>query len=125
MANLMDFCTGFAEYATHCGVARSRVINSASYPQNWPNGEQTRPLFAELHRIILRGQHKGQISTAHNAMLLTNLIVIMLRGCCFDWARRGGCYDLVESTQNCTRLIVDGMSPLTAELYGAQIPHID
>jgi AcrR family transcriptional regulator len=102
LVNIIKFCEGFAEYATLIGYEKCKIINS-TFPivrkENYYE-EQNRILYSELNKIIKRGQEKGQITMEYASDKLVNNIIIIIRGYCFDWARREGHYDLKEYINN-------------------------
>ncbi|KGK81957.1 TetR/AcrR family transcriptional regulator [Clostridium sp. HMP27] len=96
--NIFKFCEGFAEYATLIGFKKCKVLNS-TFPIGSKENcyeENNRILYSELNKIINRGQEKGQITTDYTAYKLVDMIITIIRGYCFDWARREGPYDLVK-----------------------------
>jgi AcrR family transcriptional regulator len=111
--NIIVFCTSFAEYVSLCGIARSKLINSMfpPYSSRGIHEERKRILYSELYKIIERGQAKGQISKDYKTNKLVDMIIVMIRGYCFDWARREGIYDLVEYTEELIRLFVRALVP--------------
>lgn len=108
IVNIIKFCEAFAEYATLIGSQKCRIINSTfpigSKEEHYE--ERQRVIYSELNKIINRGQEKGQITTDYTADKLVDMIIIIIRGYCFDWARRGGAYDLVEYTNEFMMLFV-------------------
>jgi AcrR family transcriptional regulator len=114
LINIIRFCRGFAEYVTLCGVATAKLINSMfpMYTHQGPQDEEhKRILYTGLYKVILRGQEKGQITTTYKAERLVDMIVVIIRGYCFDWARREGVYDLGEYTEELIALFVKALSP--------------
>lgn len=111
--NIITFSKKFAEYVTQAGVERSNIINSMFpvYSNNGINEERKRILNSELLKIIVRGQKKGQITTSFEAEKLVNMIIVILRGYCFDWARREGTYDLVRNTVDLITIFVKSLKP--------------
>ena len=106
--NVIRFCRGYAEYMSHCGVKYAQILNSL-YPCGKDYSrvlEKKRPLFTELKKIIVRGMEKGQFGSVYNADMLTEMLVGVLRGYCFDWSRRGGGYDLVGKTVTYAEIFV-------------------
>lgn len=113
LKNIITFCKGFVEYVTVVGVERSKLISSMfpAYNKERQCEEQTRIVYKELHTIILRGQENGQITTSYTAQRLVDMILVMIRGYCFDWGRREGAYDLVEYTEDMMSLFVIALKP--------------
>ncbi|WP_026893653.1 TetR/AcrR family transcriptional regulator [Clostridiisalibacter paucivorans] len=113
IVNIIKFCEGFAEFVTLTGVPRSKLINSMFpiYSRGGHHEEKGRILYSELNKIISRGQKKGQITTAYSTDKLVDMIIVIIRGYCFDWARREGPYDLVEYTTELIELFVKGLKP--------------
>lgn len=111
LLNVIMFCKSFAEYVALCGVARSKLINSMfpPYRKGEINEESKRILNAELLKIIEHGQNKGQITTKYMVEQLVEMILVMIRGYCFDWGRREGAYDLVDHTEKLITLFVDSL----------------
>lgn len=113
LTNIITFCREFAEYVSLCGVARSKLINSM-FPPYGSKGiyeERKRILYSELCKIIERGQEKGQITRDYKAYKLVDMIIVMIRGYCFDWARREGVYDLIDHTEELIKLFVKSLVP--------------
>lgn len=113
LINIVTFCKGFAEYVTICGVGRSKLINSMFpiYSKGGHHEERGRILYRGSYTIIVRGQKKGQITTDYTAEQLVDMILVMIRGYCFDWGRRDGVYDLVEYTEELMLLFVKALRP--------------
>ncbi len=120
LVNIVRFCRGFAEYVTICGTTRSKLINSMypNYEKNSREIECKRPLFSEMKTIIIRGQKQGQIDISLNPDDITDMLIVMLRGYCFDWARRGGSYNLEDKTIGFAELFVKVLKPNPLGLYG-------
>jgi AcrR family transcriptional regulator len=113
LKNIVTYCIGFVEYVTLCGVGRSKLINSMFpiYSKGDHSEERNRILYKELHTIITRGQEKKQIITDYKVDQFVDMILVILRGYCFDWGRRDGMYDLVEYTEDMMSLFVRALSP--------------
>lgn len=113
LRNIISFCKGFVEYVTLCGVGRSKLINSMFpiYNKDGEKEERDRILYKELNTIITRGQEKRQITTDYTANQLTDMILVMIRGYCFDWGRREGAYDLVECIDEMMSLFIKSLRP--------------
>ena len=113
LVNIIGFCKGFSEFVTQTGVAKSKLINSMFpvYSEGGYHEERGRILYRELNAIITRGQEKGQITTEYTVDQLVDMILVMVRGYCFDWARREGAYDLVKYTEDMITLFVRALIP--------------
>ena len=113
LVNIIRFCSGFSEFVMQTGVAKSKLINSMFpvYSKGGHHEERGRILYRELNAIINRGQEKGQITTEYTVDQLVDMILVMVRGYCFDWARREGEYDLVKYTEEMITLFVRGLRP--------------
>lgn len=113
IVNIIRFCYGFTEYATLIGASKCKLINSMFpvYSKGGYHEERGRILYSELNKIISRGQKKGQITTEYDIDKLVDMIIIIMRGYCFDWARREGPYDLVDNTKELMELFVKAIRP--------------
>ncbi|MGO1369665.1 MAG: TetR/AcrR family transcriptional regulator [Senegalia sp. (in: firmicutes)] len=111
LKNIIIFCKGFVEYVTMVGVERSKLINSMfpAYSKERQDEETERVVYRELHKIIIRGQEKGQITYKYSSRRLVDMILVMIRGYTFDWGRREGSYDLVENTEQMISLFVKSL----------------
>lgn len=113
LANIITFCKSFSEFVTQTGVAKSKFMNSMfpPYSEGGHHEESGRILYRELSAIITRGQEKGQITNEYGPDQLVEMILVLLRGYCFDWARREGTYDLVKYTEDMILLLIGGLKP--------------
>lgn len=94
--NIMNYCIGLVRYVCKMGVCFCQSMNSISLdPKIYSReAEHGRPVFTVLEKIILNGQKAGQVKSSFDANSLAETIILFLRGMNFDWARRGGEYDL-------------------------------
>lgn len=101
LTNIVNFCSGIANFAEEQGVPYSRALNSL-FPEREVytlSMERQRPIFFELQKIIQHGIDKKQIDPSHSAERLADSFVLLLHGLDFDWARREGEYGLTEKTR--------------------------
>lgn len=118
LTNIVEFCKGFSEFVVQTGVVKSKFMNSIFpvYSSGGHHAERGRILYRELNLLITRGQEKGQITTKYNPDRLVDMILVILRGYCFDWARREGSYDLVKYTEDMMSLFLCALIPGSCDM---------
>lgn len=96
--NINRYCVGYGMYTREKGVCFCQSMNSIYLdPKLYSRSmERRRPIFQVLKKLIERGLKKGQIAAFYEPNGLAETIILILRGANFDWARRGGEYDLTE-----------------------------
>jgi AcrR family transcriptional regulator len=95
--NLVTFCIEYGRYIMDNGVETCRCISIAPFNKN--NSaylEEERTIFQILLHIIERGESKGQFKLTDTPLEITRMIMVLIRGYSTDWAKRNGCYDIVE-----------------------------
>lgn len=108
--NLITYCTAYARYVMNWGVETCRCISVA--PLNNINHnylDENRSLFQILYNILIRGVDKKQFNLTIGPLETSRMLMVLIRGYSFDWAKRNGNYDLVEKIETFIRLFSKGI----------------
>ena len=95
LENLRAFALSFADSTVSTGSVYGSIISSPNVPL--PATDEERALYRIPRGILLEGQCTGEFRADLDADLVTDSLILFLRGCAMDWARRSFSYDLRES----------------------------
>ncbi|MGN1249214.1 MAG: hypothetical protein ACI4XW_03975, partial [Candidatus Spyradocola sp.] len=83
------------------GSVYGSIISSTNVPLPATDEERAhereRALYSIPRGILLEGQRTGEFRADLDADFVTDSLILFLRGCAMDWARRSFSYDLRES----------------------------
>lgn len=98
LENLRTFALSFADSTVSTGSVYGSIISSTNVPlPASPEDrarEHARPLYSIPRGILLEGQRTGEFRADFDADFVTDSLILFLRGCAMDWARRSFSYDL-------------------------------
>ncbi len=98
LENLLKFAAAFAQDTKQTGSIYGGIISTSLIPlPNTPEEirkERLRPLYHLPAAIIKRGQEKNQFSRDFEPEELADKLIMSLRGCAMEWARRNYHYDI-------------------------------
>jgi AcrR family transcriptional regulator len=101
------FARSYGELNTRTGFEMVRVLYN---PENeW--FARKRPMQDVLYEIVSNAQKQGVIRADLTVDDLVNSIFIALRGVCFTWCVRKGCFNLEETMVKETELLWEGLTP--------------
>ena len=92
LENLRAFALSFADSTVSTGSVYGSIISSPNVPL--PATDEERALYRIPRGILLEGQRTGEFRADLDADLVTDSLILFLRGCAMDWARRSFSYDL-------------------------------
>ena len=105
LENLRRYALSFADSTISTGAVYGSIISSTNVPLPATAEEQAqereRPLYTLPREIIRLGQQTGEFCEAVDAAAFTDMLVLFLRGCAMDWARRRYSYDLSAYVTRC------------------------
>jgi AcrR family transcriptional regulator len=100
LENLKLFVNYFSRDTKLTGAVYGSVISSPYIPlPSTPEAvqkERQRPLYRIPTEIILRGQKSGEFKNEYTAEEIVDFLIMSLRGCSMDWARRSCSYNIEE-----------------------------
>ncbi|MEG1206896.1 MAG: TetR/AcrR family transcriptional regulator [Angelakisella sp.] len=111
------FCMKYGYYSMNCGLEVCRQISLVplmSYDNQFMS--KSRYMNFLLTSIIKEGQEKKQITTQYTAEQLSDLILAMIRGYCFDWCKKNAEYDIVKAIELHCHMILNQVS-MESRLY--------
>ena len=92
LENLRAFALSFADSTVSTGSVYGSIISSPNVPL--PATDEERALYRIPRGILLEGQRTGEFRADLDADFVTDSLILFLRGCAIDWARRSFSYDL-------------------------------
>lgn len=108
--NILLVAREYARYNVESGVnlimhlnGRQLVGNGDRYLHN------RRPIFLILQRCFAAGLASGEFATALSAQELAQMVLVVMRGYAFDWAKYNGGYDLVAKLSGCVDCLLRGV----------------
>ena len=111
LENLRAFVLSFADNTVSTGSVYGSIISSTNVPlpatEEDRAREHERPLYGIPRGILQEGQLTGEFSPDFDADYVTDILILFLRGCAMDWARRRFSYDLRVSISR----FFDSISP--------------
>lgn len=108
--NLRLFAESYGRYCAETGVAATHCF--CSLPLSYQGSDhlsEARPISQVLVGIFERGLEKGQFCTSLSPRQCARYTMVVLRGFCFDWAKREGNYDLLEFIRTFFPFSIRGM----------------
>ena len=110
LENLRAFALSFADSTVSTGSLYGSIISSTNVPLPATDEERAReherPLYRIPRGILLEGQRTGEFRADLDADFVTDSLILFLRDCAMDWARRSFSYDL----RACIRRTLDTFS---------------
>ena len=98
--NLKFFAVSFAGRAVSTGALYGGIISNSNVPLPSTPEERAAEMGRALYRIpegiIAQGQENGEFSRRFHASETASYLIMCLRGCAMDWARRGYSYNLTD-----------------------------
>ena len=105
--NLRKFIYNYGVYCYRVGAGVYRCLNSTPAQDSKRNYlSESRPISRILYDIVTRGFASGQFKCPLNEEQTTRMIMITVRGHGADWAKHNGDYDLYESLEECTLMLL-------------------
>ncbi len=108
--NLKLFTAAFATDTQNTGTLYGGVISSPTVPlADTPadiEREHSRPLYTIPAGIIRRGQTTGEFRCDYTPEQLVDKLVMCLRGCSMEWARRNCSYDIRQYVSDFTDMFL-------------------
>lgn len=113
LQNILIFAENYALYCQRSGVEVNKKISCAPMNNTAEDYLSDKRLLAVImDGVVTRGQAKGQITREFAPREIRQMVLVMIRGYCSDWAKRAGSYDIVEATHNHMTLFIRGLVPL-------------
>lgn len=98
LENLRIYVEGFAKDTKQTGSSYGSVISTTLIPlpqtQEDIKKEHLRPLYMIPMEVIKRGQENGEFTKEFLAEELVDKLIMSLRGCSMEWARRNYTFDV-------------------------------
>lgn len=108
--NLIEYANIYANHVKLMGEITGNSLSARPIPlPSTPEDiekEHQRILFRVLHRILLKGQEKGQFSKDFDVKEMTEYLIIYMRGISSDWGRRNQCYDVEKAYDRQIKLLI-------------------
>ena len=94
LENLRTFALSFADSTVSTGSVYGSIISSTNVPLPASPEDRAREQYSIPRGILREGQRTGEFRADLDADFVTDSLILFLRGCAMDWARRSFSYDL-------------------------------